>query len=316
MPLETRIVRELLFDGAAEGATASHLSAASGLVRLGHRLFVVADDENHLAMFDLSSGAPGSPVPVFAEALPQGHEARKAAKADCETLAELPVFDGYPHGALWVMGSGSRPSRRRGALLALGAAGELRGSARIVDLAPLLGPLDDLVPDLNIEGAFVHGDTLCLLQRGNGASAFNARVDWSWPDVQRWLVAASPAPRPVLITRFDLGAIDGVPLSFTDAAALPAGCWVFSAAAEDTADTYHDGRCAGSAIGLVDAAGTIRTLARLSRACKVEGIAASVNGDAIDLLLVTDPDDRAQPALLLSASLQLDGIVPWGFPLP
>ena len=89
-----------------------HVSAASGLVRLGQRLFVVADDENHLTVFDLSSDEPGQPVPVFGEALPHGHDARKAAKPDCETLAALPAFDGYPHGALWVMGSGSRPSRR------------------------------------------------------------------------------------------------------------------------------------------------------------------------------------------------------------
>ena len=68
-------------------------------------------------------------------------------------------------------------------------------------------------------------------------------------------------------------------------------------------DTYDDGRCAGSAIGLVDAGGMIRRLERLSMNCKVEGIAASVAGETIDLLLVTDADNRHQPALLLSAAL-------------
>lgn len=105
------------------------------------------------------------------------------------------------------------------------------------------------------------------------------------------------------ITRFALGAIDGMALSFTDGAALPGGDWLFSAAAEDTLDAYNDGRCAGSAIGLVDAGGTIRLLERLSLNCKVEGITASAAGDTIDLLLVTDADDRLQPALLLSAAL-------------
>ena len=45
---------------------------------------------------------------------------------------------------------------------------------------------------------------------------------------------------------------------------------------------------------------------RLSLTCKVEGIAASVTGDTIDLLLVTDADDRRQPALLLSTAMRRD----------
>ncbi len=302
--LETRIVRELVVDAAAGIAGQTHLSAASGLVKLGKRLFVVADDEHHLAMFDLSNREPGRLVAIFDGELPLRHKARKAAKPDCEALLVLPAFAGYPHGALMAMGSGSRPSRQLGALLALDAAAEIQGSARTVDLAPLLAPLHDLVPDLNIEGAFVQGDRFSLLQRGNRGLATNARIDLSWCGLQRWLGEAGPAPKPAAITRFALGAIDGVALSFTDGAALPGGDWLFSAAAEDTSDAYNDGRCAGSAIGLVDAGGTIRLLERLSLTCKVEGITASAAGETIDLLLVTDADDRRQPALLLSTALQ------------
>ncbi len=114
--LETRIVRELVVDEAAGSAEQAHLSAASGLVKLGNRLFVVADDENHLAMFDLSNREPSRLVPIFDGRLPLRHKARKAAKPDCEALLVLPAFAGYPHGALMAMGSGSRPSRQRGAL--------------------------------------------------------------------------------------------------------------------------------------------------------------------------------------------------------
>jgi hypothetical protein len=271
--LETRILRELLVDGPPAVAGRAHLSAASGLAKLGNRLFVVADDEHHLATFDLFNDEPGRLVPIFDGELPLRHEARKAAKPDCEALLVLPAFGGYPHGALLAMGSGSRPSRQRGALLALDAAGDIQGPVRTVDLTPLFAMLHEHFPDLNIEGAFVHGDTLSLLQRGNSGSAINARIDLSWRDLQRWLACAGTAPGPALITRFELGAIDGVPLSFTDGAALPEGNWLFSAAAEETADSYSDGGCAGSVIGLVDAGGTIRTLERLSPTCKVEGIA-------------------------------------------
>lgn len=215
----------------------------------------------------------------------------------------LPAFGGYPHGVMMAMGSGSRPSRQRGALLALDAAGDIQGPVRVVDLTPLLAPLHDHFADLNIEGAFVQGGTLALLQRGNAGMAINARVDLRLDELQRWLADAGPAPSPASITHFELGVIDGVPLSFTDGTALPGGSWLFSAAAEDTTDTYSDGRCAGSAIGLVDAGGTIKRLERLALPIKVEGIAASTAGDTIGLWLVTDADDRRWPALLLSAEL-------------
>lgn len=302
--LETRIIKELLVDNIVGGVGQPHLSAASGLVRVANRLFVVADDEHHLAMFDLSDGNPGRLVPIFEGNLPLRHKARKAAKPDCEALLMLPAFANYANGALMGMGSGSRPSRNRGVLLALDATGAVQGSARALDLAALLVPLAEHFSDLNIEGAFVQGDLLCLLQRGNSGSGVNARIDFGWHDFQQWLADAGPAPGPVAMTRFNLGAIDGVALSFTDGAALSAGSWLFSAAAEDTSNTYLDGLCAGSVVGLVDAGGTIRMIERLSLVCKVEGIAAVENCNTIDLLMVTDADDRRQPALLLAAELR------------
>jgi hypothetical protein len=51
---DTRIVSELVVDDAAGIAGQAHLGAAGGLVKLGERVFVVADDEHHLALFDPS----------------------------------------------------------------------------------------------------------------------------------------------------------------------------------------------------------------------------------------------------------------------
>jgi hypothetical protein len=293
--LHADVVRPLLLPG-------DHLSAASGLVRIGHRLFVVADDENSLGVFDLSTDAPGRLLRLFAGELPAEHAERKAAKADLEALAVLPPFGRCPHGALMAFGSGSRPSRMRAALIAIDAGGELRPPARVIDLAPLYAPLRARFADLNIEGAFVAGETLCLLQRGNVRSPVHACIAFDWPAVERWLAADAPAPLPASTTTYQLGELDGVPLAFTDGAPLPDGGWVFCAAAEDTSDSYADGRCLGSAIGVVDAAGAIVSLQRLSRACKAEGISASADGDRLELLLVTDADDRQAPALLLSTT--------------
>ncbi len=48
----------------------------------------------------------------------------------------LPAFGDYPNGALMALGSGSRPSRHRGALLALDAAGDIQVPA-VYPIAPL-----------------------------------------------------------------------------------------------------------------------------------------------------------------------------------
>jgi hypothetical protein len=94
-----------------------------------------------------------------------------------------------------------------------------------------------------------------------------------------------------------LGGIDGVALSLTDAAGAADGI-VLTAAAEATDDPYLDGPVSGSAIG-VWRAGALGALHRLRGAGKVEGICAAP-GPGGGYLLVTDADDRADPAWLMS----------------
>lgn len=298
--LEVRVVRTLSVE---TDAALGHLSAASGLVQVGQRLFVVADDEHTLAVFDLAGERPGRLHRLFDGELPDKPKARKAAKPDLEALAHLPPWSGCPHGALLALGSGSRPQRQRAALLAFNEAGEVQGAVREIDLSPLYEPLHARHEQLNIEGAFVAAGRFCLLQRGNQASPVNVLISYDWLAIQAWLDGAGPAPEPVQSMHFDLGDIDGVPLCFTDGAALPDGGWVFCAAAEATDDSYLDGPCRGSAVGVVAADGRLLGVWPLSLRCKAEGIAVTVENGALQLLLVTDPDDRDEPALLLSATL-------------
>ncbi|KQV48336.1 hypothetical protein ASC95_20535 [Pelomonas sp. Root1217] len=300
--LDVEVVRTLSME---TGSGAGHLSAASGLVRVGQRLYVVADDELQLAVFGLVGDAPGSLRRLFDGELPAAHKARKKAKPDLEALAQLPPCQSWPQGALLVLGSGSRPQRQRAALLACDEVGDLRGAVRELDLSALYAPLHVQHEHLNIEGAFVGGGRFCLLQRGNATNAANVLITFDWLAVQAWLSGTAPAPEPVSSAPYDLGSIDGVPLCFTDGAALPDGRWVFCAAAEATDDNYADGPCRGSAVGVVAADGQLRAVLPLSLRCKAEGIAATVENGVLQLLLVTDPDDRAAPALLLSANLAL-----------
>jgi hypothetical protein len=287
------------------GSAVEHLSAASGLVRVGERLYVIADDEHVLGMFDLTDEKSGALRPLFAGGLPATHSARKAAKPDLEALTWLPPFAGHPQGALLALGSGSRSQRQRAVLLPLDEKGELHGAALEIDLSPLYAPLQQQHVQLNIEGAFVSGNRFCLLQRGNAATPMNALIAFDWSATVDWLYGKRPAPPPLSTTRFMLGELDGVPLCFTDGAALPGGGWVFCAAAEASDDNYADGPCRGSAVGLVADDGRLRGLWPVSLRCKIEGIAVTVEHDLLHLLLVTDADDRGTPAALLAATLDL-----------
>jgi hypothetical protein len=82
--IDVRIVRELTVTGSHSpdgGRARSHLSAASGLVRLGQHLYVVADDEHWLGVFDLADEGPGKLLAIFDGELPTRHRARKSAKS-------------------------------------------------------------------------------------------------------------------------------------------------------------------------------------------------------------------------------------------
>jgi hypothetical protein len=221
--LETRFVRTLEVSGAIGDLPVGHLSAASGLVRIGHRLFVVADDELHLGEFDLANGGPGRLHRLFEGELPSHHRERKARKPDLEALAALPAFSGHPFGALLAVGSGSRRNRQRALLLGLDRHGAIDGPVHQVDIEPLYEPLRAQFPDLNIEGLFVAEGGLYLLQRGNRKSPINACIGFRWREVEPWLQGEATVPSAKSAAEFDLGNIDGVPLCFTDGTGIQGG---------------------------------------------------------------------------------------------
>lgn len=310
-PLPTTALGPLTLAPAQHPQGRTHLSAASGLVRLGQRLYVVADDELHLGVFALEPtgtaadrAAPGTLLRLLEGDLPSPPAARKAAKPDLETLALLPALPSCPAGALLALGSGSQAQRNTGVLVALDAQGVPNGRMARVDLAALYAPLRARFADLNIEGALVSSGELLLLHRGNKGGALSACIHFDWNQIAPWLVGrqAQP-PAPKRVQPLALGEVDGVPLALTDATPLHGGAWAFCAVAEDTLHSYHDGRCVASAIGTVAPGGELQHLQLLQGAPKVEGIAAQAQGADWLFTLVTDPDDPATPAQLLQARL-------------
>jgi len=311
-PLHPTLLHTLQIDPAQHPRGMAHLSAASGLVRVRQRLYVVADDELHLGQFDdcgspTPAAAPGRLLRLLDGELPQGKKQRKAAKPDLESLALLPPLPGCPAGALLALGSGSRPNRETGVLVALDVVGQPNGRMATLDLGGLYAPLHKRFADLNIEGALVVSGELLLLQRGNLADPHSACIRYDWNQIAPWLAGLQPQPPAAKsVQRMDLGHVDGVPLTLTDGTPLHGGAWAFAAVAESTDDSYADGACVASAVGIVLPDGQVRQVHLLHGAPKVEGLAVLSDGSDWVFTMVTDPDDPQQAAQLLQLRLPQD----------
>jgi hypothetical protein len=300
--LRVRTARKLDLQLPTGPGRPNFLSAASGLVRSGGELYVVADDELQLACFNATGHQPGKLLRLFKGNLPLRPKARKKRKADLEILLRLPPLATHPRGALLALGSGSGSRRRRGALVSLDARGRARGAATTVDAVPLFTQLESTFDDLNLEGGWLDGDSLCLLQRGHRGNSPNAVIELDYAAIATGLLRQQlPGLAPRRVTEVDLGAIDGIPLGFTDACNPAAGMWLYSAVAEDTNDARADGACIGAVIGLATRAG-ILWQRRIAPRFKIEGIDARLRDGRLEILCVTDADDAAVPAQLLRFS--------------
>jgi len=303
--LSARVIRSmpLLY---AEGADASldrpaHVRSASGLTRVAGCVAAVQDDANFVAVIDPATGlARAITLPAGEGGLRQFDDLRgnKRFKLDLESC--VTVEDKYGWEMLLAFGSGSLPARER-IVLVRGVETDA-ADARVIDASALYAafPPGFRGSELNVEGAAVMGATLRLFNRGNGAARdglvpVNASCDLDLAALLAFLrdPAADP-PRPTHVVRYDLGAIGGLPLTFTDAAAVP-GALLYAAAAEDSPDATRDGPVAGCAIGLIEG--------DAARYCEVEGNPGKIEGilplSSDRLLAVVDPDDPGTPSTLL-----------------
>jgi hypothetical protein len=304
--IRTTLKRTLTLESPEAPGRPAHVSAASGLVRVGPWLYIVADDALHLAVFPGQGDAPGRSVRLFPGELPDEAKARKAAKPDLEVLCLLGPLSGAPQGALLALPSGSTQTRRRGAVVSLGADGTLSGDVRAVDCTAMYAQLARELGPLNIEGAAVVGGRLRLLNRGNGDTGVDALVDLDLERARRGLEVGALGPDVLRTTRrWELGRVGGVRLSFTDASPLPDGRLVFTAAAEDTRDAYADGQVTGSAVGVLAPDGSPLFLDAVDAKVKLEGVDARVEGGRVHVLLVADADDPEVAAPLLEAVLDV-----------
>jgi hypothetical protein len=271
------------------------LSAASGLVHIGHKLCVVGDDEQHLALFDKDDGAPGRLLRLLPGDLPLKKKKRKKVKPDFEILFALPASSDGGGATLCAIGSGSTEQRMRSVVVDLSS-----GDVVVHNLRPLFNALSPLVAEVNLEGAVVRGDHLLLFNRGNVqnpetcicAAALSA-------------VTGDDGVAVSLVKTIALPNIEGVPLTVTDACSFDDGHILLSAVAEVTDDSYADGAILGSAIVLLDAKFNVIRVEWLEPICKIEGISARRSAAGVELLCVSDADDPDMPSRLYSATLRI-----------
>jgi hypothetical protein len=307
-PLHLSALRDLDLDRPPVEGMAAHVSSASGVARRGDFVYVIGDDLLELAVFRLSKEAPGTLRRVLSGETPTDPHERKRRKADLEALTMLPPFDGAAYGALFGLGSGSGDARGRGFVWPLGPDGSLTGDPWEIDLAPVYDRLRETAPDLNIEGAAAVGERLWLFQRGNTAQGLNMVAELDLDEVMRSLQSDRRIDCAELaqIRAYDLGELDGVPLTFSDATPLADELIVFTASAEASDDAYGDGEIRGSVVGTIDRRGKVERLRTIDRRWKVEGVYASIDARVIDFLFVCDQDDPDTPSPLLSAAMPVE----------
>jgi hypothetical protein len=281
------------------------VSAASGLVIDGDAFYVIADDGLHLHAYSLQDEKYEKRIRLLDGELPADKTARKKIKPDFESLIRLPAQTGLPHGALFALGSGSKPNRQLGVLLSFHEDGTLSEKTDVLDFSAVYANLP--FEDTNIEGALIVGEQLVLMQRGNKKYPQSALVYCSHaallendPSVATRHLPYYVGEAPEIIA-FTLPTIDGIPLGFTDGIALPNGNILFSTVAENTDDSFNDGVCAGAALGIINAQGELVQCEWLAEPHKIEGIALDASGTR--LYAVTDADDPAVSAALFEVSV-------------
>lgn len=298
-----------------EGADASldrpeHVRAGSSLTWLGNRLAVIQDDAHFIALIDPESGRVDAlPLAAGEDGLRQFDDLRgnKRFKLDLESCLTVPSPEGE---LLLAFGSGS--NMRRESVIRV----RLSGETEVIQAGELYARFRSTRAfsgsELNVEGAVFAGGWVRFFNRGNGEPRdgllpLNATCDVHWPELEAYLQAPDRLKPPELrrIVQYDLGSLDGVRLTFTDATAAYNGM-LYVAAGEDSPDAVTDGKVSGSVIGVINESTRCHWTAlrqsdgRLFDA-KIEGICS---GDPEGrVYVVVDADDPTRPSELCVVSL-------------
>jgi hypothetical protein len=320
--MRARIVsdRPLVYEGgpASSSERPKHVRAGSGLAWTGDRMVVVQDDADYIAVIEGGTGSVMA-LPLRGQG---GARVGKGAGEHMNLEAVMPARDWRGEFVL-AFGSGLGPEQRVVARMRL-SAGDTE--LAVFDARGLYGALDDVdglaTSDLNIEGVAlitkgIEGrDAVRLFHRGNRAARpganvdrhFSATVDFRLDSLLAYLERTKRDPKAFLgfdlvnARRYDLDEYEGVPFTFTDAAAIPGTDRASFIALAETSEG-----CVAMALGVIEPDGNARYTIVVERdgaiaRRRAEGMALS---SATAGWLVVQPHDE-EPATL--AMVELTGL--------
>ncbi len=276
----------------------AHVRAGSALAFFRERLVVVQDDANFIAFIE--------PATKRAEALalPSDDGVRQFDDSRGNKHRKLDLEAVIAHeDLLLAFGSGTTPARERVVIV--------RDEPHVLTAHALYEAMRRATKfsgsELNVEGAVVTGSDILFFQRGNGrGEAVDATARVALAPLLAHLLGQADCPPLREIVSWQLGAIEGVRLTFTDGAALADGRVAFLACAEASPDATRDGPVSGVALGLLDDRMGTCALAPIEDerggllTDKAEGLAFAGDGRAF---VVVDRDDPQAPSELLELEL-------------
>jgi hypothetical protein len=289
---------------------------------------VIQDDANWIALIDADERVTAVPLPPGPSGARLFSKSRgnKKEKYDLEACITVPASTGHE---LVGFSSGSRRGRewilrvREARAVAPASAEAPRSSEQIasafdaefLEALPFYEAMRSNVEfsgsGLNIEGAItLDQDRILLFQRGNakpsnGLEPVDATAELSWAALCAHLAAPDSIQPPAVanITHYELGTLDGVRLTFSDAEHLGDGRILFSASAEEEST----GRIAGSVLGVIEADGSAHWTELLDEegkafGGKIEGLSRDLR-DPRKVHFVIDDDDETIPSEIFEAVL-------------
>lgn len=286
---------------------AAHVRAGSAVVRVGPRtLAIVQDDASFVAWVDTDAWVvtdTALPSPSGVRQFDDGR-GNKAGKLDLEAALFVPSAR-----LLVAFGSGSTARRERVALVPTDGVAPPRVVEAPLLYATLRGTAAFAGSELNVEGATVHEGDVVFFQRGNGLGpAVDATGRMALGPLLAHLAGDGACPPLTRIASWNLGALGGVRLTFTDGTVDAGGHLAFAASAEASPDATRDGPVAGSVLGRLDERTGATVLGRLlgrdgaPLRDKVEGLAFDPS-DAARAFAVVDSDAPDVPCVLLELAL-------------
>ncbi|HEV2078586.1 MAG TPA: hypothetical protein VGR19_01635 [Allosphingosinicella sp.] len=318
--LEARVIERLAMvyeDGPSdEEDRPPHVRAASGLSVFREYLAVIQDDANWLALIDSEQRVLAVPLPPG----PSGARTFSSERGNQDDKYDLEACITVPgKGGLELIGfsSGSRAGREWILRVCEDSASpdpndlkaEFIEANRFYEA--LRSNTDFCGSGLNVEGAVaIDQERIMLFQRGNaepcgGLEPVDSTAEISWPALAAHLADPEGVAPPPLenVTAYDLGSLDGVRLTFSDAEHLGGGRILYSASAEDS----ESDRIAGSVLGVIEPHGRVCWTELTDQdgtafRGKIEGLTRDVH-DSSKMHFVIDDDDAEVPSEIYAAIL-------------